>query len=42
LEYFCMQIAEMNYFDLKPTPPVFKHYDLVTGETSNGFVGERF
>ncbi len=42
LEYFCLPIAELDYFDLTPTPPVFKHYDLVTGEASNGFVGERF
>jgi len=42
LEYFCLPIAELDYFDLTPTPPVFKHYNLVTKETSNGFVGERF
>ena len=40
--YFCLPIAEMDYYDLKPTPPVFKHFDLMAGEVSNGFVGERF
>ena len=24
---------------LSPTPPVFKHFDLISGEVSNGFVG---
>ena len=42
LAYFCLPIAEMDYFDLTPTPPVFKHFDLMTGEVSNGFVGKRF
>ena len=42
LAYFCLPIAEMDYYDLSPTPPVFKHFDLMTGEVSNGFVGERF
>lgn len=42
LVYFCMPIAEMDYYDLSPTPPLFKHYDLMAGEEGNGFVGERF
>ena len=42
LAYFVLPIASMDYFDLNPTPPVFKHYDLITGETSKGFVGKRF
>jgi len=32
LAYFCLPIAEMDYFDLTPTPPVFKHFDLIAGE----------
>ena len=28
LEYFCLTIAEMDYFDLKPTPPEFRHFNL--------------
>ena len=39
--YFCLPIAEMDYYDLTPTPPVFKHFDLMVGEISNGFVGEK-
>ena len=37
-----MHISEMDYYDLNPTPPVMKHYDLITGEVADGFVGERF
>ncbi len=42
LEYFCLPIAEMDYYDLSPTPPVFQHFDLIVGEVAQGFVGERF
>ena len=42
LVYFCLPIAEMDYFDLTPTPPVFKHFDLMVGDVGDGFVGARF
>lgn len=42
LVYFCMPIAEMDYYDLRPTPPILKHFDLMTGDMGDGFVGERF
>jgi len=42
LAYFVLPIAAMDYFDLRPTPPIFKHFDLIVGEVGNGFVGERF
>ena len=42
MEYFCLPIAELDYYDLSPTPPLFKHYDLISGEVGNGYVGERF
>ena len=42
LVYFRLPVAEMDYFDLTPTPPVNLHFDLMTGEVDNGFVGERF
>ena len=35
LEYFCLPIAEMDYYDLSPTPPVLQHFDLITGATGN-------
>ena len=40
--YFRLPIAEMDYYDLTPTPPVFLHFDLMAGEIGKGFVGERF
>ena len=42
LAYFSLNIAELDYYDLRPTPPVFKHFDLMTGDVADGFVGERF
>ena len=42
LDYFCLPIAEMDYYDLSPTPPLFKHFDLMEGTIGDGFVGERF
>ncbi len=42
MEYFALSIAEMDYYDLSPTPPQFFHFDLMTGEVGNGYVGERF
>ena len=42
LEYFCLPIAELDYFDLSPTPPINQHFDLMAGEVASGFVGERF
>jgi hypothetical protein len=42
--FFCrnLPIAELDYFDLTPTPPVNQHFDLMAGEVANGFVGERY
>ena len=42
LAYFSLPIAELDYYDLNTKPPVFKHFDLISGETSDGFVGERY
>ena len=42
LVYFCLPIAELDYFDLTPTPPLFKHFDLMSGEISDGYIGERY
>jgi len=42
MEYFCLPIAEMDYYDLSPTPPLFQHFDLIEGKVGQGFVGERF
>ena len=42
LDYFCLPISEIDYYNLKPTPPINQHFDLMIGEMANGFVGERF
>jgi len=42
MEYFCLPIAEMDYYNLSPTPPVFLHFDLMAGEVGKGFVGDQF
>ena len=42
LTYFLLNIVELDYYDLRPTPPKFKHFNLKTSEMGNGFVGERF
>ena len=42
LDYFCLPIAELDYYDLRPTPPILKHFDLMTGETGDGYVGQKF
>lgn len=36
--YFCLPIAEMDYYDLHPTPPEFLHFDLMAGEVSEEFM----
>lgn len=42
LAYFKMDIELMDHFDLRPTPPLFKHYDLTNNTETNGYVGERY
>ena len=42
LAYFSLNIAEMDFFDLRPTPPVMKHFDLITGDMADGYVGEKY
>jgi uncharacterized pyridoxamine 5'-phosphate oxidase family protein len=42
LDYFCLPIADLDYYDLRPTPPINQHFDLMSGEVANGFVGDRF
>jgi uncharacterized pyridoxamine 5'-phosphate oxidase family protein len=42
LDYFCLPIADLDYYDLRPTPPINQHFDLMSGEMANGFVGDRF
>ena len=42
LAYFALPIATLDYYDLRPTPPILHHFDLVAGTEGSGFVGERF
>ena len=42
LVYFRVPVERLEYFDLRPTPPVVFHADLVTNETVTGFRGGRF
>lgn len=42
LDYFRLQTDYIDYYDLFPTPPVFKHIDLTTNEIKDGFVGDRY
>ncbi len=42
LVYFRLATERMDYYDLRPTPPVHRSFDLVSGESRNGFVGARF
>ena len=39
MEYFCLPIAEIDYYNLKPTPPTFLHFDLMTGEVGRAIQG---
>ena len=38
MAYFCLPIAEMDYYDLQPTPPVLLHFDLMAGEVTSNFM----
>lgn len=42
LAYFFFNIEEMDYYDLRPTPPLFRHFNLLEVTEDSGFVGERF
>jgi uncharacterized pyridoxamine 5'-phosphate oxidase family protein len=42
LRYFKLDIEELDYYNLKPTPPVFKHFNLKEQTEGDGFVGTRY
>ena len=42
MAYFRLPVERMDYYDLRPTPPIHKSFDLATGDTREGFVGARF
>ena len=39
---FRLPVERLEYFDLRPTPPIVLHTDLATRRTLEGFRGERF
>ena len=41
LVYFRLPIAHLEYFDLRPTPPISLHIDLATGTTVDGYAADR-
>ena len=42
LVYFRVPVERLEYFDLRPTPPVVLHYDSNTDTVEGSFAGERF
>ncbi len=40
--YFKLPVERMDYYDLRPTPPIHQMFDLTTGVEQEGFVGARF
>ena len=42
LVYFRLPVERLEYFDLRPTPPVVLHYDINADTVEGGFAGERF
>ena len=42
LAYFSLLLEEIDYYDLRPTPPLFRHFNLIEHTEGEGFVGERF
>lgn len=42
LVYFALRIEAIDYYDLRPTPPILRHFDLRAGTETGSFVGERF
>ena len=42
LVYFRLPVERLEYFDLRPTPPVVLHYDIKANTVEGGFAGERF
>lgn len=40
MAYFALEIAEIDYYDLSPTPPVLQHFNLVDETKGKGVVAE--
>lgn len=42
IAYFSLSLEEIDYYDLQPTPPILRHFNLIEHTEGEGFVGERF
>ena len=40
--YFRLPVEQLEYFDLRPTPPIVLHANLVDGTVREGFKGSRY
>ena len=40
--YFRLPVEQLEYFDLRPTPPIVLHVNLVDGTVREGFKGSKF
>ena len=42
IAYLSLSLEEIDYYDLQPTPPILRHFNLIEHTEGEGFVGERF
>ena len=40
--YFCLPVEQLEYYDLRPTPPIVLHANLNDGTVREGFKGGKF
>lgn len=40
--YFCLPVEQLEYYDLRPTPPIVLHANLNDGTVRDGFKGGKF
>lgn len=40
--YFCLPVEQLEYYDLRPTPPIVLHANLNDGTMREGFKGSKF
>ena len=42
IAYFSLSLEEIDYYNLQPTPPILRHFNLIEHTEGEGFVGGRF
>ena len=40
--YFRLPVEQLEYYDLRPTPPIVLHANLVDGTVREGFKGSKY